>query len=284
MIIGDRLADYMDLTGRGVITLMATYDNSPFYGELFTLLGRYHEEDYGAFEKTQYIFEAHGLGTVYQQNHPLMSAVTQLSTPNIASGDYPLTARAQLIADWDNGNSAIGVKELPNGARSVNVGAFSGTSTTAMGGDAVRFLRNAITWSSHTVVPTNLLPTQAHVFGDNGLYNVDLQVIDDDMGLGWGPGTNQPVAIPGLTPTVSHTVIPVEIENQDPTIDTKSIDVFIAANVCLRVSGKEWNTVSLKVFTDGVQSGGVSVTRMPGRPNDQGKCAVTKIALLSPHR
>src|SRR3989304_71401 len=56
--IGDnRAADLQDKGGPGgVITLMATYDNSPFYGDLFTLLGRYSDDDYGAFEKTTYGF------------------------------------------------------------------------------------------------------------------------------------------------------------------------------------------------------------------------------------
>ena len=281
--IGNRLADYMDITGRGVITLMATYDLSTTYGDLFSLLGRYPEEDYGAFEKPTYAFGSAALGTVYQSNHPLMQGVTRLSSPLIYSGDYRLTAGAQLIADWENGNSAIGVKEMPNGARSVNVGSFTASGGSVIGGDAARFLRNAIVWASRTVVPTNVVPTQTHTFADNGLYNVDLQLVDDDMGFMWDATTNSPVAIPGETPTVTHTIIPVEIQNKDPTIDTSSIDVFIAANLCLRVSGKEWNTVSLKVFTDGVQSGGVSITRASGSPNDQAKCAFTRIDLMASH-
>ena len=281
--IGNRLAEYMDMGG-GVITLMATYDNSPYYGDLFTLLGRYTDEDYGAFEKTTYPFGAAGLGTVYQSDHPVMRGVTRLTSPAIHSGDYPLTAGAELLADWDDGNSAIGVKELSNGARSVNIGSFPwGVAGYPVGGDAAKLLRNAFTWASYTEVPTNDIAPEIHVFGDNGLYNVDLQVIDDDMGWAWDFGANEPVAIPGEAPTVSHSIIPVEIENQDPTIDTSSIDVYIAANVCLRVSGKEWNTVSLDVYTDGIQSGGVSVTRMSGSPNDQAKCAFTRIDLSAAH-
>ena len=281
--IGNRLADFQDIKGGGVITLMATYDNSPYYGDLFTLLGRYTEEDYGAFEKTTYMFEPGSLGAVHQPDHPVMQGVTRISSPYIVSGDYPLTAGAELLADWDNGNSAVGVKEHPNGARSVNIGSFSGDGGTVCGGDCPRLLRNAFVWASHTAVPTNDITPEIHLFGDNGVYNVDLQVIDDDMGWAWDFGANEPVAIPGEAPTVSHAMIPVEIENRDPTIDTSSIDVYIAANVCLRVSGKEWNTVSLDVYTDGVQSGGVSVIRMSGSPNDQAKCAFTRIDLSAPH-
>ena len=281
--IGNNLADYLDISGGAVVTLMATYDNSPFYGDLFTLLGRYVEDDYGAFQKTTYGFTPGSLGTVYEPDHPVMQGVHRLTSPFIHSGDYSLTEGAQLLADWDDGNSAIAVKELPNGGRSVNIGGFSGQDSDVCGGDCVQLLRNSIVWASKKTVPTNDVVPQLHTFGDNGLYNVDLQMIDDDMGFAWDFDANAPMAIPGETPTISHNVIPVEIYNQDPTIDTSSVQAFVAANVCLRVSGKEWNTVDLGLFTDGIQSAGVTVTRMSGSPNDQTKCAFAKVDLLAAH-
>src|SRR5437867_2399297 len=281
--IGNRLATYMDLTGHGVVTMMAAYDNSPFYGDLFTMLGRYMDQNYGAFKKTTYGFTPGALGQILDQTHPVMNGVTKISSPFIHSGNYALTVGASLLAKWDDGNSAIGVKELANGARSVNFGGFSGQGGTDCAQDCYAFLRNSFTWSSHTTIPTNEIAPVLHNFGDNGLYNVDLQMIDDDMGFSWDSGANAPVAIPGLAPTISHNVVPVEIYNQDPTIDTSSIQAYIAANICLRVSGKEWNTVSLGVFMDGAQSGGVRVTRMSGSPNDQTKCAFAKIDLKGAH-
>jgi hypothetical protein len=118
--IGDRLADYQDLGG-AVITFMATYDLSGSYGELFSLLGRYMDEDYGAFEKTTYLFQAAALGQVLQPDHPVMKGITRLTSPLISSGDYALTSGAQLLARWDDGNAAVGVKERPNGARSATL-------------------------------------------------------------------------------------------------------------------------------------------------------------------
>ena len=283
--IGNRLANYLDIKGAtgGVVTLMATYDNSPFYGDLFTLLGRYSDQDYGAFEKTTYGFSPGSLGEILQPTHPVMQGVTKLTSPFIHSGNYALTTGAQLLARWDDGNSAIGVKELANGARSVNSGGFSGQGSAICGGDCPKWLRNSFMWSSHTVVPTNDIAPQIHTYGDNGIYNVDLQLIDDDMGWSWDAAANAPTAIAGLEPTISHTYVPVEIYNEDPTIATPSVQAYLASNVCLRVAGKEWGTVVLKFFVDGVQSASVQVTRTPGSPNSQAKCTLARLDVLAKH-
>jgi len=212
-----------------------------------------------------------------------MNGVTKISSPFIHSGNYALTAGAQLLARWDDGNSAIGVKELANGARSVNSGGFSGQGSAICGGDCGKWLRNSFTWSSHTTIPTNDITPVMHTFGDNGLYNVDLQMIDDDMGYAWDAAAGAPTAIPGLAPTISHSIIPVEIYNTDPTIAKSSVQAYLASNVCLRVAGKEWGTVALKFFTDGVQSSSVTVTRTPGSPNSQAKCALLRVDVLSTH-
>jgi hypothetical protein len=138
-------------------------------------------------------------------------------------------------------------------------------------------------WAGHVNVPTNEIPSFSHTYGDNGLYNVDLSVIDDDMGWSWDPVANAPAPIAGLPQTMTHFGIPVNVYNVDPTIDTKSSEAFIAADVCLRVSGDTWNTVSLGFFVDGVKTGGATVKRTPGSPNDQAKCTFAKLDLFAPH-
>ncbi len=283
--IGDRLADYMDAKpNAAVITLMATYDLSPFYGELFTMLGRYMDQNYGSFEKATYGFTAATLGQVLDPSHPVMQGVHKLTSSLISSGDYPVVPGAELLARWDSGNAAIGVHELPNGARSVNIGAFAGQDPSSVcGGDCATLIRNAIIWGSRTVVPTNQIPTFSHNWGDNGVYNVDLMVLDDNMGWEWDPSTGAPVAIQGLPQTMTHYAIPVQVNNVDPTIDHSSVQAFIAGDVCLRVSGDSWNTVSLGFFTDGALTGRDTVTRAPGSPNDQTKCTFERIDVLAPH-
>jgi len=122
-----------------------------------------------------------------------------------------------------------------------------------------------------------------HTYGDNGLYNVDLQLIDDDMGWGWDAAANEPMAITGLETTISHNYVPVEIFNEDPLIATSTIQAYLASNVCLRVAGKEWGNVVLKFFSDGVQTGSVQVTRTPGSPNSQAKCTLVRLDVLARH-
>src|SRR3972149_4764630 len=126
--IGNNLADAQDL-GLGVVTLMATYDLSSFYGDIFALLGRYVTDDYGAFEQEIYNFGNGNLGTKWLPNHEVLKNVNTLTSTLIYSGDYALTVggggmaagqNGVLLADWSGGQSAIGVKELSNGARSVD--------------------------------------------------------------------------------------------------------------------------------------------------------------------
>jgi hypothetical protein len=108
-------------------------------------------------------------------------------------------------------------------------------------------------------------------------------MIDDDMGWSWDAVTGEPAAIAGLPQTMTHYVIPVNVDNVDPAIERKSMEAFIAADICLRVSGDTWNTVSLGFFVDGVKSGGATVKRAPGSPNDQAKCTFAKVDVLAPH-
>ncbi len=280
--IGDRLADYMD-AGGAVITFMFTYDLSPYYGDLFGLLGRYMDEDYGAWEWTQYDFDAASLGEVHLEDPTcakLMEDVNSLSTPLVSPGAYPLTPGAEQCAEWEDGGGAVAYK-LAGSGMSVNIGSFSGSGSSVCGGDCATLIRNAVTVTSGAVVPDNIIPTEVHVYGDNGIYDVDLMIVDDDMG--WDISGSEPVPIPGMTQTMSHNVMSIEVMNRDPVIQPHSIELFLAAKMCLRVTGGEWNTVSLDWFVDGTLNGGVSVTRHPGDPNDQAKCGYTKIDLLSPH-
>jgi len=159
--------------------------------------------------------------------------------------------------------------------------------TACGGGNGAGFatlIRNAVKWTTRAVVPTNDIPGFAHAFDDNGMYNVDLMIVDDDMGWTWDAVNNDLAAIPGLPQTMTHSYVPITVLNVDPTIDTRSgSEAYIAANFCLRVSGKEWNTVSMGIFVDGVKTGGATVTRMSGSPNEQAKCAFAKIDLLTSH-
>jgi hypothetical protein len=273
--LGDNLADYLDHNTGGFVSLMFTLDLSPYYGDLFGLPGssRYVADDYGAFEPTLYPFTPGTLGTIYQPNHPVMQGVNDLSCLYVQSGDYPLTMggggmaagrNGELLADWSTGNSAIGVKELSNGARSVNIGAFANAA-----GDYNRLISNAITWSvGGNIVDQFIEPTE-HTFGDNGVYNVDIQVCDDDMNWVWTPGDDQPTYVGPAGEEdlwIAHNVMPTEVLNQDPVIAPR-VRAYAELDLSIRMSGTKTHEATMTLYENGVDIGHTSVTRVPGSPN-----------------
>jgi len=252
--LGDRLADFQDLTGRGVFTWAAGYDLyfAP-YQTVWCILGRYADQDYGPFERANWPYAGGSLGTRYQPNHPVMQGVTSIQSPTGISGDYAVTIggggqatgrNGVLLADWGNGASAIGVKTLANGARSVH---FGGLAYTTLAGDYVRFVANSVAWLfAPTTGPT--IATFNHGWGDNGIYNVDFQILDDDMGwdLTTIPTTGFPTPLPGMVPTISHNYQPIEVLNVDPVIT--SVRATATGDLCVRVTGNPGNRVELEVF------------------------------------
>ena len=289
--VGDRLADYLDSGRGGAVTAMAVYDTSGG-SDLFMIRGRYIEDDYGAFEKTDYGFTVQtGLGTIYDPTHDVftqMSSGYKVGSMYISSGDYKLTVsggglaagmNGELLADWPNGNSAIGVKTLQNGARSVNFGGFGNPT----GADAAKFWRNSVGWASGGI-PSPKIPDFSYNYGDNGIYTVDLALIDDDMGWVWDTASNMPaLALPGQE-SVAHKFVTVTVDNVDPTIASGSVEAYIAALVCVRVTGQEGNTVSLAMYTDGGLTTTVTTTRLNGDPNPPTeKCGLLKVDVLAPH-
>jgi hypothetical protein len=89
--------------------------------------------------------------------------------------------------------------------------------------------------------------------------------------------------------TFAHRIVPVTVDNVDPMIDVGAggigggVQAYLASNMCLRVAGKEWGTVSLKFYTDGALSTSLQVVRAPGSPNSQAKCALTRVDVLGAH-
>jgi hypothetical protein len=95
------------------------------------------------------------------------------------------------------------VKELNNGRRTVHIGLFG----AIVGSDTSMLLRNAIGWAAGGI-PSPILPTTTHTFGNSPPYTVDLMVIDDDMGWAWDPVLGVPVEV--IPPAViSHRYITI---------------------------------------------------------------------------
>jgi hypothetical protein len=112
--------------------------------------------------------------------------------------------------------------------------------------------------------PKNLIWTIDHVYGDNGRYDVDLQLLDDDMYYDFSSGYPVYVGPAGEDDLwISHNIIPVEVYNTDPVIE--DVDVFVEGDLCIRLSGTKGHEAKLVVF-DGTSTQEVTILREPGTP------------------
>jgi len=256
--------------------------------DLFNIRGRYLDDQYGAFKNANYLFPGASGIDVFEPDHDIFVRVNpdNIGSLFIHAGKQALTVGGnnnaagvdgQLLANWKDGTSAVGTKELLNGMRTAHFGAFANPT----GSDTGMLLRNMVGWVSGGIPSPKIAPF-THTYGDNGVYNVALTLIDDDMGWTWDVAGNKPMqALAGAS--LSTRVVPVTVDNVDPTIDKANIQAFIAANACLRITGKSWGSATLTLFTDGVQTNSVTVTRSPGSPKDQTKCTLVKIDVLADH-
>jgi hypothetical protein len=126
-----------------------------------------------------------------------------------------------LIADYAGGSYvAAAARDFdsvhPGSGRvaGMNIFPLSGYYT----GQAYQALANAIYYVSGFYLPTPVLDTVSHDYGDNGIYTAGLEIIDDDMNWDWAPGDAQPTFVGTGDPTdwISYVWFPVEIENVDP--------------------------------------------------------------------
>ncbi len=86
------------------------------------------------------------------------------------------------------------------------------------------------------------------VYGDDGTYCAMLTVTDDD----------------GLT---GNDTACVEVTNVAPIASVHA--VWSDVNVTLRVAGRKWNQVGMELYAKGSLIVNVTITRMPGSPDDQ---------------
>jgi len=92
------------------------------------------------------------------------------------------------------------------------------------------------------------IPTLTHVYGDNGVFDVTLNVCDDDGGCGVGTTT-------------------VTVNNVVPQIQTTAPS--LVAGLTLRLAGEKWHEISLTLYENGEVFAEGGITRMPGSPDDQ---------------
>jgi hypothetical protein len=171
--------------------------------------------------------------------------------------DY--TSGFTLAAYTDSDHHALG------GGRIIGLNYFPWWSYTT--GDAQKLMAQAIVWAWGAVIPTPVLDTLVHEYGDNGVYFVDLQIIDDDMY--WD--------LTGPTPVyrgpageewnwISHNIIPISIDNVDPTI-RPNIRAYAEMDMSLRMSGEKKNSAVMTLKENGVVIAQTTVDRDPGAPD-----------------
>jgi len=293
-------SEYLDSGRGGVLTTLFTTDNI-FGSDGWRLSGRFIEDKYQPFKVGESQLLAVTLGDVDADHEAVMDVrsghVTALfngadSEVTVGGNNQAAGVSGLRIASWDNDSPAVGVKELLNGRRTVDLkgrfssGSFGGLST--MGGDDLTTLvRNMLGWAAGGI-PNTRIPSFTHTFGDNGIYNVDFMTIDDDMGFVWDFANNEPLAVlPGTS--VSHRFVTVAVNNVEPVIlpgqgGRSGIEAFIAAQVCVRISGTSGNSVTANFYTDGVLSASTSVTRQGGSPNPTDeKCGLLKVDVTAAH-
>jgi hypothetical protein len=99
--------------------------------------------------------------------------------------------------------------------------------------------------------PKNLVLPILHDFGDNGIFYVDLQLIDDDMYwdlTGGYPVYTGPAGEEDMW--ISHNIFPVEINNVDPVLSPLS--AMAELDLGLRVTGEPGNPVTMTLLYDGM--------------------------------
>ena len=112
--LGNVLADYVD-GGGGVVTTMAALMDINFFGDPYSLVGRFRTDDYFAISYVtgNQTHPSPSLGTVNDPSHPVMAGVSTLTLG--ASGALsPATTVGPLatnVAEWSTGEVMVAVRD-----------------------------------------------------------------------------------------------------------------------------------------------------------------------------
>ncbi len=139
VVVGDALADYIDLGGTVIDNLyLHSFDD-------WGLGGRYINEQYSPFTMaTTDNWSPTEMGTVYLPDHPIM---TDVATAGQTWGvqDPGLAPDADLIADWDDGNPFLAANNNVVGMNIMPLDPNVGPTWT---GDVLTIYYNAVMWLS----------------------------------------------------------------------------------------------------------------------------------------
>jgi hypothetical protein len=120
---------------------------------------------------------------------------------------------------------------------------------------------NALIWAWGAYIPTEILDTVYHDYGDNGIYDCYIQVIDDD--IWWDLSGPQPVfrgtGDPADWISEDDNHFPIEVLNVDPWISREGIQARIAMDLVIRVTGEPGEMTYMNLWRGGYFMGGVSL-------------------------
>jgi hypothetical protein len=121
-------------------------------------------------------------------------------------------------------------------------------------------MANAAIWAWGEELPTPILDTVSHDYGDNGIYTAGLQIIDDDMYWDWMPGDAQPTFTGMGDPNdwISFVYFPVEVLNVDPTI-ARPIRASVNLDLVIRTTGEPKNDCTMTLWQGMTALGSVTV-------------------------
>jgi len=153
VVLGDRLADYVD-AGGGVVCAMLE-----MYGDAYISLGgRWESDRYYLIERSGYrCCDDLSLGVVADPSHPIMDNVTSFEGGygSYRPGTEGLTNGSTLVASWSDGTPLVVTRNMPT-SRRVDLGFFPPSSR--VGGsdfwnadtEGDLLLANALEWASRS--------------------------------------------------------------------------------------------------------------------------------------
>ena len=254
--VGNILDDYAD-AGGGVVELVASWHTT------FGISGQWRAKGYPVFPMGSATAN-YGSVDILDPMHMIIDgpsgAVSSwgcslaMSTSSVEPGAVRLAESGSLVtAAYRNENDIA-----PGSGRVAGINVFAQQGYHS--GDAFMVIANALWWVSQEDVPTPVLDTMTHDYGDNGIYRAGLQLIDDDMLWTWAPGDAQPTFTGTGDPNdwVSFVYFPVEVLNVDPVISPR-MRAEVNLDLVIRTTGEPKNDCTMTLYEGTTALGSVTV-------------------------
>jgi hypothetical protein len=245
--VGNVLDDYC-AQGGGVVELVAMWHYT------FGIAGQWQSQGYSCFDQNGAAVGSNGVD-IYMPNHPIIrGAYGEVETwgcsLHLGSTDVK-DAGVNVVADYAGGTYVAAAYRdydnvVPGSGRIAGLNIFPLAGYQS--GDAFLAIANALFWASGRYLPTPILDTVSHDYGDNGIYMAGLQIIDDDMLWDWAAGDPQPTFVGTGDPNdwISFVYFPVEVLNVDPALS--GIRAEVNLDLVIRTTGEPNNDCTMTLW------------------------------------